>query len=51
MFDQWLVVVNGTQLVDEIQRAPDDKISFVDAVGEVSPLCIFSDLPLINDRS
>lgn len=34
--DRWLVAITGTKLVDEIQRMPDDKLSFTEAVADVS---------------
>ncbi|EKM48059.1 uncharacterized protein PHACADRAFT_109467 [Phanerochaete carnosa HHB-10118-sp] len=33
--DRWIVVVTGKKLVDELQRLPDDAVSFIDAAGEV----------------
>lgn len=33
--DRWLVVVTGKKLVDELQRLPDDVVSFVEAAGDV----------------
>lgn len=32
----WLVAVNGQKLVDEVQRMPGDKMSFQEALGDVS---------------
>lgn len=35
MPDRWLVVVTGARLVDELQRLPDDSVSFVLGAGEL----------------
>lgn len=34
--DRWLVAINGPKLVDEVQKMPDTKMSFQEAVGDVS---------------
>ncbi|GJE97791.1 cytochrome P450 [Phanerochaete sordida] len=36
--DRWLVVVTGKKLVDELQRLPDDAVSFVEAAGDLSAI-------------
>ena len=36
MPDRWLVVVAGKDKVDELQKFPDDQVSFLEAAGEVS---------------
>ena len=36
LMDRWLVVVNGTRLVDELQKFPDEYVSASEAIGEVS---------------
>ena len=36
--DQAVVVVNGTKLVDEIQKMPDEKMSLVGGLGEVQSI-------------
>lgn len=50
MYDQWLVVVTGSHLVHEIQTLPDDKISFIEGVGEVreSSIPAYSLQPIFN---
>lgn len=35
LIDRWLVVINGTKLVDELQKMPDDKVSFMEAAADV----------------
>ncbi|KIP02170.1 hypothetical protein PHLGIDRAFT_20514 [Phlebiopsis gigantea 11061_1 CR5-6] len=34
LIDRWLVVINGKTLVDELQKMPDDKVSFMDAAAD-----------------
>ncbi|KIP02162.1 hypothetical protein PHLGIDRAFT_32288 [Phlebiopsis gigantea 11061_1 CR5-6] len=34
LLDRWLVVINGKTLVDELQKMPDDKVSFMEAAGD-----------------
>jgi hypothetical protein len=33
--DRWMVIVSGTELVEELRRAADDELSFMEATGEV----------------
>ncbi|KAM5543922.1 hypothetical protein V8D89_002539 [Ganoderma adspersum] len=35
LFDQWLVVVSGTNMVDELMRRPDHEVSFLEGIEEV----------------
>ena len=35
MLDQWLVVISGPQLLDEIRKRPDDEVTFQAAADEV----------------
>ena len=35
MMDRWLVVVTGPELVDELRKIPDEKLSFDHAVRDV----------------
>ena len=35
LFDQWMVVVNGRKLVDDLRKRPDDELSFNEAIEEV----------------
>ncbi|KAI0334068.1 cytochrome P450 [Cubamyces sp. BRFM 1775] len=38
MFDQWLVIISGPKLVEDVRRRPDDELSFVDGATEFVPL-------------
>ncbi|TFK56599.1 cytochrome P450 [Heliocybe sulcata] len=33
--DTWLVVVSGSKLIDEVRRAPDDVLSFAEAINDI----------------
>ncbi|KAI5118676.1 hypothetical protein M0805_003613 [Coniferiporia weirii] len=33
--ERWTVIINKSELVEEIRKAPDDKISFTQAIGEL----------------
>ena len=35
LFDQWLVVVCGSNMVDELMRRPDSEVSFLEGIEEV----------------
>ncbi|KAI0368877.1 cytochrome P450 [Pilatotrama ljubarskyi] len=35
MLDNWMVVVSGPKLVDELRRRPDDELSFVEAIADI----------------
>lgn len=35
MMTQWMIVVTGPKLLEDIRRAPDDQLSFLDAIAEV----------------
>ncbi|EMD42274.1 hypothetical protein CERSUDRAFT_79865 [Gelatoporia subvermispora B] len=35
LLDQWIVVINGPELVEELRRYPDEEVSFTDAVSEL----------------
>lgn len=35
LFDQWMVIVNGRKLVDDLRKRPDDELSFNEALEEV----------------
>ncbi|OCH95706.1 cytochrome P450 [Obba rivulosa] len=35
LLDQWIVVINGPELVEELRRYPDEEVSFTDAVTEL----------------
>ncbi|EJC99414.1 uncharacterized protein FOMMEDRAFT_32745, partial [Fomitiporia mediterranea MF3/22] len=35
---RWLVIVNTPELIDEVSRAPEDRLSFVEGTREVSSL-------------
>lgn len=41
MIDHWEVVVSKPELIDEVRKAPDDKLSFYAAVDEVGLLTSF----------
>jgi hypothetical protein len=32
---RWLVILSNPKLIDELRRAPDDELSFLDSVNEV----------------
>ncbi|KAI0741599.1 cytochrome P450 [Daedaleopsis nitida] len=34
LLDQWMVIVNGPKLVDDLSKRPDDELSFVEGVEE-----------------
>ncbi|KAF8735505.1 hypothetical protein AX14_001941 [Amanita brunnescens Koide BX004] len=34
MMTQWMIVVTGPKLLEDIRRAPDDQLSFLDAIAE-----------------
>ncbi|KAJ8475230.1 hypothetical protein ONZ51_g6703 [Trametes cubensis] len=38
MFDQWLVIVSGPKLVEDIRKRPDDELSFVEGATEFVPV-------------
>ncbi|KAI0327080.1 cytochrome P450 [Cubamyces sp. BRFM 1775] len=38
MFDQWLVIVSGPTLVEDIRKRPDDELSFVEGATEFVPV-------------
>ena len=33
--DKWLVVVSGSEMLDELRRRPDDELSFLEGAEEV----------------
>ena len=33
--DRWIVILNGSQFIEEIKRLPDSTLSFLDTVNEV----------------
>ncbi len=33
--DRWIVVVTGSRLVDDLQKFPDDHVSFLEAAADV----------------
>ncbi|KAH9923124.1 cytochrome P450 [Epithele typhae] len=33
-YDRWIVVVNGTSLIEDLRKRPDDEVSFLDSVEE-----------------
>ncbi|KAI1792290.1 cytochrome P450 [Ganoderma leucocontextum] len=35
LFDQWLVVVAGSNMVDELMKRPDNEVSFLEGIEEV----------------
>ncbi|KAI0071573.1 cytochrome P450 [Panus rudis PR-1116 ss-1] len=35
MLDRWIIVVTGPKLVDELRRAPDHQLSFVEAIQDI----------------
>ena len=34
--DQWLVIVSGPKMIEELRRRPDDEMSLIEAADEVS---------------
>jgi len=49
-FNKWLVIVSGPQLIDELRRAPDDALSFLEATNETLELR-FTAGPNVADNS
>ena len=39
MLDQWLVVVTGPSMIEELRKRPDTELSFNEGIGEVFRLC------------
>ena len=37
--NRWRIVVSGRQYVEDMRKAPDDVLSFMEAVKEVCILC------------
>lgn len=35
LFGQWMVVVSGPKMVDELRKRPDEEMSFIEGVEEV----------------
>ena len=35
LMDQWMVVVSGHKLVEDMRRRPDDELSFTEAIESV----------------
>ena len=33
--DQWMIVVSGHKLVEDVRRRPDDELSFTEAIESV----------------
>ena len=33
--DMWLVVVSGSEMIDDLRRRPDDEVSFLEGAEEV----------------
>ena len=40
LLDQWLVVVSGPKMVDELRRRPDEELSFMEGIEDVSRLSV-----------
>lgn len=36
-FNRWLVIVSGPRLIDDVRKAADNELSFIDAANEVRP--------------
>ena len=34
MFDQWMVVVSGSKMVEDIRKRPDEEVSFIEGAEE-----------------
>ena len=50
LFDQWLVVVCGTSMVDELMRRPDHEVSFLEGIEEVrKQRCVAEDVDESTD--
>ena len=35
LLDQWMVIVSGSKMVDELRKRPDEELSFIEGVEEV----------------
>ncbi|KAI0800573.1 cytochrome P450 [Fomes fomentarius] len=35
LLDQWMVIVSGSKMVDELRKRPDDELSFIEGVEEL----------------
>ena len=40
LLDQWLVVVSGPKMVDELRRRPDEELSFMEGIEDVGNLSV-----------
>ncbi|RPD62649.1 cytochrome P450 [Lentinus tigrinus ALCF2SS1-7] len=49
LFDQWLVVVSGPKMVDDLRKRPDDEASFTESVEEVLQTRFTWDRELVDD--
>ena len=49
--DQWMVVVSGHKLVEEMRRRPDDELSFTEAIESVCRIIITSPIDTSTDFS
>ncbi|TFK91861.1 cytochrome P450 [Polyporus arcularius HHB13444] len=49
LFDQWLVVVSGPKLVDDLRKRPDDEASFTESVEEILQTRYTWDRELVDD--
>jgi hypothetical protein len=36
---EWTVLVSGKDLIEEVRKAPEEKLSFEEATSEVVPIC------------
>lgn len=34
MLDQWMVIVSGSKMVDDLRKRPDDEVSFIEGAEE-----------------
>ena len=34
MLDQWMVIINGSKMVEDIRKRPDDEVSFIEGAEE-----------------
>ena len=46
LLEQWLIVVNTPELIEELRKAPDDKMSVSQAIADVRISSYFASCPV-----
>ena len=49
--DRWLIVVTGTEFIEDVRKAPEDELSFISATNEASSLDTSSLQFLLSNHS